>query len=256
MRTMRDQIQTLDVTPEMLSDFDALARMIFKKFAEELSMILPCISMYEKKSDDLRFVYESTDRRVVELIQKYCNRSISDFIFPLTENDNALVKSFKTGRIVVEKSVKMLAYPYIQNNFLIGAIDKIIRLKMIVITPIMVNKQVIGVFAFGSREKDSLTVEDEHFLLRFSASVGGYLKNCWLLTQHLLENNILRQEKQQLLECIKINEEFLKNLNHLLEDIKNTPPNVLVSQDTIEKNILYLKSLILISRSLQHKDFE
>lgn len=242
----------LKISPEMLCDFDALADAIFKTFAKELNMILPCISMYHQRTNDLRFVYESTDRRVVETLKKYYNKSISDFVFPVTETKNALVESFTTGQIVIEESVERLAHPYITNKFVISAIDKIIRLKMIVITPIIVDGTTIGVFAFGSRKKQKLSDSDTKFLQSFSSSVGGYLRNCWLLSRSLMENGLLMQENTKLKQYIKINQDFLMHLSSILEEMLKEPASM-ITPKILEENISYLKSLVLMSDSLKVK---
>jgi len=245
-------LEELGLDAEALSDFDLLAEGVFKILSDNLGFVLHSVGMYDPGSDGIRIINDTNHPRVNKILYKFSQKNLDNFVFPLAERDNLIVRSYLEQKMFVRDSVLELAYPVIASPAA-KLINKFLNLSMVVVLPLVVKGKSVGVFGFGSRDKKELSLLEKDFLVNLSNRMAPYFKSAWFIRGVLEKNESLIKYKSDLEEFIKVKQDFLHDISDLLSSLTS---EFGIKEDTrhdIQDALKYLKSLFLVSHSISKR---
>jgi GAF domain-containing protein len=125
-------------------------------------------------------------------------------------------------------------------------IDTILHVKTIVIVPIIVQNKSIGVFAFGSRTDEVLSVTETNFLKGLSSQIGLYLQQAWVIKSLLMQRDSLTKTNDHLREVVRIKRSFMLSLAEILDE-KVELASGSDYEDHVKAHVQYMNALLLMS---------
>ncbi len=247
------EVPSIDFSAHELGNFDMLVEKVFHVLKSSFGFQTPSVLLYEPQTNSLKVVRFLIPRGIEVLVKKTIGKKISEIEFSLEEKDNAFVKAFMSKSIYISDSVGEMAIPFF-NTKAITVFDTLLNLKMAVVVPIKKENKIIGLFGFSSSDKSTLTNQERLLLETFASEVGVYLEKLWQMKCLKREKNQLLSSHHQIKEYVKINAEFLKEIDKVILGMKKEFHLSESKAKEVDESLKYLRSLLLISDKYQKQD--
>ncbi len=204
-------------------NLDGVLDEVLKTIPSVVGVALTAVLLFDEKSRGLRLYKTSIPSVVEKIVESATRLKINEIQYPLSDPSNIFTMAINDRSIKTLKNVEESLIP-LMDKFFAKRIVNLTRLqiKLLVVSPLIVNDKVIGTIALGWKNEE-LSLQEEQFLNTFTNQMAIALYNA----------NLFEQVNNQVIQLTNKNKE-LTSLYNLASSVSQTLDPKRVSQAAVD----------------------